>query len=209
MSMIAALYVQPGGAYYGLDGVDPWPERRDARGYAGPWPVVAHPPCSRWGRYALGGPAARVPRKLGDDAGCFAAALLAVRTWGGVLEHPEGSRAWRHFDLNLPPYGGGWVNGDFRGGWTCCVEQGWYGHRAPKRTWLYAVGCDLPSLRWGDSGKGPDLDGLTGEERRRAIKTGVCQRLSHKQRAATPPEFRDLLLSIARTACSPLRSAAA
>jgi hypothetical protein len=42
--MIAALYVQKNGAYYALDGVDPWDEERDARRYAGPWPAVAHPP---------------------------------------------------------------------------------------------------------------------------------------------------------------------
>lgn len=29
--MIAALYVQKGGAYYGIEGVDPWDEERDAR----------------------------------------------------------------------------------------------------------------------------------------------------------------------------------
>ena len=46
--MIAALYVQTGGVYYGLDDVDPWDEARDARRYAGPWPVVAHPPCKAW-----------------------------------------------------------------------------------------------------------------------------------------------------------------
>lgn len=45
--MIAALYVEKGGAYYGLEGVDPWDEQRDARLYDGPWPVVAHPPCER------------------------------------------------------------------------------------------------------------------------------------------------------------------
>jgi len=42
--MIAALYVQTGGSYYGLSDVDPWGEARDARLYAGPHPVVAHPP---------------------------------------------------------------------------------------------------------------------------------------------------------------------
>jgi hypothetical protein len=34
---VAALYVESGGAYYDLPGVDPWDARRDARTYAGPW----------------------------------------------------------------------------------------------------------------------------------------------------------------------------
>ena len=83
--MIAALYVITSGIYYGLPDVDPWDEARDARRYAGPWPVVAHPPCARWGRYWFGSPSARVRYERGDDGGCFAAALAAVRTWGGVL----------------------------------------------------------------------------------------------------------------------------
>jgi hypothetical protein len=55
-AMIAALYVEPNGAYFGLPGVDPWDQARDARKYAGPWPVVAHPPCERWGRFWHGSP---------------------------------------------------------------------------------------------------------------------------------------------------------
>jgi hypothetical protein len=203
VSMVAALYVQAGGCYFGLDDCDPWCESRDARTYAGPHPVVAHPPCERWGRYWSGGPSAKVRRDLGDDGGCFAAALAAVRRWGGVLEHPEGSHAWRRHHLALPPHEGGWVSADFEGGWTCCVEQGAYGHAARKKTWLYAVGCDLPSLRWGRApGSFNRLDEgyHSAEERRRAIKTGICQRLSKRQRAATPLPFRDLLLAIARTA---------
>lgn len=198
--MVAALFVAKGGTYFGLPGVDPWDKDRDARLYAGPHPVVAHPPCERWGRYWGGGPSARVRRVKGDDNGCFEAALAAVRKWGGVLEHPEASHAWRAFGLNAPPWSGGWVPADFQGGWTCCVSQGNYGHRARKMTWLYANGVDLPSLKWGPAAGTHRLDeGFhSAEERRRAIKTGVCQRLSSKQRAATPEPFRDLLLSIAR-----------
>ncbi len=206
---VAALYVQRGGVYWGLDGVDAWDEPRDARLYAGPWPVVAHPPCARWGRYWSGGPSAPGRFNLGDDGGCFASALAAVRRWGGVFEHPEGSHAWRWAELNLPPFDGGWVVADWQGGWTCCVEQGHYGHRARKKTWLYANGVELPSLRWGPSSASARLDEgwHSTAERRRAIKTGICQRLSARQRAATPEPFRDLLLSIARTA-QPMRIAA-
>src|SRR6185437_17018118 len=41
--MVAALYVEKNGVYYGLPDVDPWDKERDARNYAGPFPVVAHP----------------------------------------------------------------------------------------------------------------------------------------------------------------------
>lgn len=200
--MIAALYVQTGGCYFGLPDVDPWDEARDARTYGGPWPVVVHPPCERWGRYWSGGPSARVRRLKGDDGGCFASALASVRRWGGVLEHPEASSAWARHGLTPPTRGGGWTMADFVGGWTCCVEQGSYGHRARKATWLYAVGTDLPRLRWGRA-DGDFLrldDGFhSAEERDRAVKTGVVQRLSKRQRAATPIEFRDLLLALARS----------
>lgn len=204
--MIAALFVQRNGVYFGLPDVDPWDESRDARLYAGPWPVVAHPPCQRWGRYWHGGPSAKVRRVKGDDGGCFAAALSAVRRFGGVLEHPEASAAWSAFDLRPPDRAGGWspAEQDITNiiGWTCCVEQGHYGHRARKATWLYAVGCSLPSLRWGPS-RGERLDeGFhSAEERRTARAAGrrPRARLSTAENLATPLPFRDLLLSIAAT----------
>jgi hypothetical protein len=203
--MIAALYVERGGPYFNIPDVDPWDIERDARLYAGPWPTVCHPPCERWGRYWSGGPSARERKKLGDDGGCFAAALHAVRTWGGVLEHPEASHAWRAHGLIPPLRGGGWSVADDRGGWTCCVEQGAYGHRARKATWLYAWGVELPRMDWRARGDFVRLDeGFhSAEERKRATRTGACQRLSKRQRAATPLAFRDLLLSIARSALAP------
>lgn len=184
MQTIAALYVIRDGVYYGLPGVDLWDEGCDARRYPGPYPVVAHPPCARWGRYWSGGPSARARRELGDDDGCFAAAVTAVRKWGGVLEHPEASHAWRAFDIAAPPRGGGWIRaGIVDPGWTCCVEQGHYGHVARKATWLYAVGTDLPSLRWGPSSAAGQLE----------------THLSARQRKTTPVPFRDLLLGLARS----------
>lgn len=199
---IAALYVDPKGIYADIHDVDIWDESRDANTYPGPWPVVAHPPCARWGRYWNGGPSARVRCEIGDDGGCFKAALRAVRRWGGVLEHPEASHAWRIFALNLPPRSGGWIVADFEGGWTCCVEQAHYGHRARKATWLYVVGCKLPRLQWGKSQASIRLDEgyHSAEERRRAVKTGACQRMSKRERAATPLIFRDVLLGMARSA---------
>ena len=40
--LLAALYVEADGAYFGIDNVDPWDEARDVRKYSGPNPVVAH-----------------------------------------------------------------------------------------------------------------------------------------------------------------------
>lgn len=211
---VAALFVQTGGVYFGLDLVHAWDKPRDARRYVGPHPVVAHPPCERWGRYWYGGPMcdARGDRKVkGDDEGCFAAALAAVRTWGGVLEHPEASAAWRQFGLISPPRDGGWIAAGDWCGWTCCVEQGHYGHRARKATWLYAAGMTvLPSLHWGKSSATArlDLGAHSTQERRQLIarmrETGQrLEQLSARERAATPAEFRDILLALARSAQPP------
>jgi hypothetical protein len=198
--MIAALYVIKDGPYADQAEVDPWDEERDARRYKGPWPVIAHPPCQRWGRYWSGGPSAHGTRKLGDDDGCFAHALWAARTFGGVVEGPEASHAWHWFGLPIPEFNGGWTELDRYGGRSCCVAQGHYGHRAQKMTWLYMVGTKYPELKWG---RRPGMNRLdegfhSKEERRRAVRTGVCQRLSQRQRAITPEPFRDLLISMVR-----------
>jgi hypothetical protein len=201
---VAALYVEAGGCYSGLPGVDPWDKARDARTYVGPHPVVAHPPCERWGRYWHGSPRKPHQYTLGDDGGCFKAALASVRAHGGVLEHPADSQAWRAFDLKAPPRGGGWVVADWQGGWTCCVEQGWYGHAARKATWLYAFGVELPSLLWGAGEQRLPAYAVERYGYTKARRIGVMAAIGGKNktaiRNATPPQFRELLLSIARTA---------
>ena len=87
--MIAALFVETNGSYFGLPDIDPWDELRDARKYCGPYPVVGHPPCQRWGKMWFGSPgvvAKTGVRKIkGDDGRCFQAALDAVRKHGGII----------------------------------------------------------------------------------------------------------------------------
>jgi hypothetical protein len=195
--VIAALFVETNGCYFCLPNVDPWDKERDARLYAGPHPVVAHPPCERFGNWA--GPQA------GQDGGCFESALACVRAFGGVIEHPAGSLAWRIHELATPPRSGGWVSAGDWCGWTCCVEQGHYGHRARKATWLYAVGTNLPELRWGKSEA--SIKPRPGRDPIRERRIGAVQRMSRKQRAATPIPFRDLLISLAESAVRKERAA--
>lgn len=190
--MIAALFVETDGCYFGIDGVEPWDEVRDARQYAGPHPVVAHPPCDRWCQMAPVNQA-RYGHKVGDDDGCFEAALGSVRKWGGVLEHPALSLAWPAFHLPRP-VSGGWSR-TFCGGWVAAVEQRHYGHRARKGTWLYAHHVDPPQLRWG---KGPPPTAWISTDRPRSELAALgIEQLSKREAKATPLQFRDLLLSIA------------
>lgn len=209
--MIAALYVASDGPYFGLSDVDPWDEARDARQYAGPHPVIAHPPCQRWGRMWRGSPInikRGIVEKLGDDGGCFESALKSVRRWGGVLEHPEHSHAWANFGITKPPRLGGWIKADEHGGYTCRVEQGRYGHYCAKPTWLYAVGVDpLPDLRWGVSPPPTEEDFPAEAVRKHGL--AYCKRAGimafrgggkdSAPRIHTPVEFRDLLINMVRS----------
>ena len=206
--MIAALYVATGGCYFGLPDVDPWDQTRDARLYAGPWPVVAHPPCERWGRFWHGSTRKPHQFKLGDDGGCFAAALAAVRRWGGILEHPAHSRAWIPFMIAAPGRDNGWSEADDCGGWTCYVEQGHYGHLSRKPTWLYArIGGRPPELKWGQLPQRLHPIAFERHGYEKARRIGMMAMVGGKDktriRNATPPEFRDALISIASTAHAP------
>lgn len=197
---VAALFVESGGCYSNLPDVDAWPIDRDARLYAGPWPVVAHPPCERWGRYWHGLPRKPHQYRLGDDNGCFIAALRIVRTFGGVIEHPAWSHAWDAFRLPAP-LAAGWL--PFPGDeWFCQVEQGHYGHMARKATWLFVKGPQPPELIWGPAPQRLSEIALERHGYEKARRTGVMAYVGGKDKKAirsrTPIAFRDLLLDIAR-----------
>lgn len=190
--MIAALYVETDGVYFGFDGVEPWDEKRDARQYSGPYPVVAHPPCQLWGalasvNYARWGGEHNRP---GNDGGLFAFALEAVRRYGGVLEHPAKSRVWAAHGL-IKPSGAGWQM-TIDGGWVCEVWQSAYGHRANKATWLYCCGSPLPA-KW-ERPHGTHQVGFYDQRGKDANKPT----LSKKEANDTPLEFAEYLVSLAR-----------
>ncbi|HMJ55681.1 MAG TPA: hypothetical protein VK540_26580 [Polyangiaceae bacterium] len=185
MRTVAALYSGPRGPYPQMEGVECWGEERDAKNYAGPWPVVAHPPCGPWGRL-------RFLCRLQDPA-CGPAAVQSVREFGGVLEHPVDSLLWRRCGMPLP----GWLPDEF-GGRTYAVRQVAWGHSCEKPTWLYVVGVDpslvLAGIRTGGVATHRVTSGPRGPQFPTA--TNVKRRLS-------PPAFAEWLVELARTVSPP------
>ena len=198
MRTVSALFVDPKGPYFGLPDVDPWDEARNALLYNEAHPVVAHPPCARWSVLA-GLVESLYGYKRGEDGGCGASALDTVRRCGGVMEHPANTALWPALGLMRPPEVG-WGVADWEGGWTCRVSQYRYGHAAIKETWLYAVGCDLPSLDWRRSDREGRRIVRHGEAYRQNQPT-MIERMhsSDPRRKCTPEPFRDLLLAMARS----------
>ena len=196
MNQIAALYVETDGCYFGLDGVDPWDIKRDAQTYSGPHPVVAHPPCNRWSMLANVVQAVHGYR-VGADNGMFYHAMRTVQRFGGVLEHPASTIAWRRYGLPRPSPGV-WTSSLFDDGYVAEVNQAHYGHPASKPTWLYAVGCELPKLR---HGKLPTVTHRVGNLTLKSSEARNALRLLRGNAAsATPPEFQELLINMARSA---------
>lgn len=188
---VAALFVEADGPYLEVPWVDLWSFERDARGYPGPLPVVAHPPCNLWGafaavNYARWGGEHNHP---GNDGGCFSSALSSVRKYGGVLEHPAKTKAWKAHGL-VKPVGIGWQPCDI--GWVCEVWQSAYGHKANKATWLYCVSRNRPFRLREDRPAGTHQIGYEDSKRRGRNKPTVTR----KEAIHTPPAFRDTLLKL-------------
>jgi hypothetical protein len=178
---VAALYIDPRGPYPRMDGVDCWDERRDARLYAGPWPVIAHPPCGPWGRLKF--------LCTKQDAELGPLAVEQVRIFGGVLEHPQDSTLWRKCRLPRP----GELPDEW-GGRTFYVEQVAWGHPCAKPTWLYCVGVDvahvLRTLRYGGAPTHRITNGPRGVQ---------LPKLPSGRTHLSPPAFAEWLVSLARS----------
>lgn len=193
MFMVAALYVDPKGPYPTIAGVDAWDEARDARTYAGPQPVVVHPPCGPWGtmRQFCGRP---------EDRPLALLAVEQVRQWGGVLEHPRASGLWPAAGLPLPG-----KPADEWGGWSIDVEQVSWGHVARKPTRLYLVRID-PALVAATRRTGGQPTHCIGRPSHVRIAaegiTWPCASLkatSSAQNRRTPIAFAEWLVMLARS----------
>lgn len=193
-ALVAALYVDRKGPYWGRPEVDAWDADRDARLYDGPLPIVAHPPCGRWCRLAKFVESQYPSFRVGDDGGCFAAALAALRRVGGVLEHPAWSMAWAYYGL-IAPVVGGWTRA-IDGVWTCEVNQAAYGHQATKATWIAYVGRTPPvPLVWART-KGERVVGYCKRAGSKIMRAN--EKRMHSGTHLTPPAFAEALINLAR-----------
>ena len=200
--MVVALFVAEDGPYATDPRFDAWGKTRDARKCRAKKPGVVHSPCERWGRMAKGSPKAQ-RFQIGDDGGCFAHGLNHIRENGGVLEHPEGSHAFRHFGLPIPPEKG-WSPADQFGGKSCRIDQGAYGHPAKKATWLYAVLPAYPELNWTRVWNRPRIGGdgfhSSAERARAKARVGGYQRspqVPAEWRWRTPDALKEVLYRMA------------
>ena len=197
---VAALFVDGEGLYSRRFEVDAWDEARDARRYTGSAPVVAHPPCSRWGKLAKL-VQARWGYQVGEDGGCFESALASVRRCGGVLEHPAWTMAWERFGLRKPRRGE-WLE-SAPGEWVTEVNQAAYGHPATKRTWLLYCGKSAPPpLDWSNTIGGM----VVGHCKRNgdgSVWRDNARRIGKKPASATPPDFLDALVALALHSTKP------
>jgi hypothetical protein len=187
--MISVLFARRDSVYKTLD-VDVWDADRDARLWPGGNPCVAHPPCRAWGMLS------HFAKPRIDEKELAITAIGFVRAQGGVLEHPNKSKLWKH--LNLPTG----MNRDEWGGYTLSVNQSWWGHKAEKKTWLYIVGCkstDLPPITM-------SFDAIThkigfAKSWKGKSRYGIKE-VSKKEREATPIDFAKWLIEVAKK-CKP------
>jgi hypothetical protein len=177
---VAALFVRADSVYKRMPGVDCWDAERDARLYAGPWPVVAHPPCRLWGMMKHYSNADPAEKQLAIYA------VEQVRRFGGVLEHPAHSRLWLESGLGGPGSGV-----DEFGGQTISLNQFAWGHKALKPTWVYVVGCTVV----------PTMAVEVGSPKyciARCTQRKHLKHVTHAEREMPPPPFAAWLVEIAR-----------
>jgi hypothetical protein len=176
LGRIAVLCAAKNSIYKKIEGVEVYDEARDARTFKGGMPIVAHPPCRAWSAYCSH-QAKPEPGERALGPWC----VSQLKRYGGVLEHPAYSRLWD--ELGLPRPGERPINGL----WSMKVKQSWWGDKRSKNTWLLFAGLELSDL--------PEIPFRLHDP---SMDREQWNKMSKKQRAATPEAFARWLVEVAR-----------
>lgn len=182
--MVSVLFTRSDSVYNSL-GVDCWDIKRDARNWPGGNPIIAHPPCRAWGQLSH----MASPREGEKELAIWS--IEQIRKHGGVLEHPRASKLWKF--LKLPQPG----KKDEFGGFSLCINQSWFGHKAEKKTLLYIKGCqysDLPPMPINFNAVEYTVSSKIKKKSGKRIKKEITK----KEREATPLLLAEWLIAVAK-----------
>ena len=174
------VYFVADNSYYRLlPNLDLFDLRRNALSTVSNAPAIYHPPCRSWGRLR------QFAKTPSGEHWLAVWAILRIWRYGGVLEHPAGSKLWSFMNLARPGQ-----RSDFHGGFSVSLNQSWFGYPAKKNTWLYVVGCDISDLPEMPLCFNAITKTVSGYKNR-----SVMKELSHSERSRTTLQFNEYLIA--------------
>lgn len=178
------VYFVADNSYYRLlPDLDLFDLRRNALSTVSNAPAIYHPPCRSWGRLR------QFAKTPSGEHWLAVWAVLRMWRYGGVLEHPAGSKLWSFMNLARPGQ-----RYDSHGGFSVSLNQSWFGYPAKKNTWLYVVGCDISELPEMPLNFNAITKTVSGSKNRNVLKE-----LSHSERSRTTLLFNKYLISVLNT----------
>lgn len=173
------LFTQNGSVYDELY-CDTYPIERNALTCKSSRPAIYHPPCRTWGRL-------RQFTHFHPGEHLLAVwSIIRIWRYGGVLEHPAGSKLWSLMGLSMPG-----SKADINGGISLSVNQSWFGHKCEKNTWVYIKGLsinEVPSF--------PLSFDLIEYSISHTKKNSKLKEVTRKYRNSTPVKFAEWLIDI-------------
>ena len=177
---ISVLYVREDSRYKEYN-VDCWDIKRNAFNYSGSNVIIAHPPCRAFSKLKAFSKHPPIEKEYAYRC------VDLIRKNGGILEHPRHSSLWQEKKLPLPG------KTDVFGGYTICINQSWFGHKAEKKTFLYICGISINKL--------PPVpisfDAITHQVGSSKKENGKKE-VSISERELTPVKLIDWLIEVAR-----------
>lgn len=181
--MNEVYFVAKNSYYHLLPNLDLFDLRRNALSTVSNAPAIYHPPCRSWGRLR------QFAKTPSGEHWLAVWSVLRIWRYGGVLEHPAGSKLWSFMNLARPGQ-----RYDSHGGFSVSLNQSWFGYPAKKNTWLYVVGCEISDLPEMPLCFNAITKTVSGSKNRNVLKE-----LSHSERSRTTLQFNEYLISVLNT----------